>query len=296
MNNIKDTREDQIFSLFNYIILSIVLLIVIYPLYFVLIASISDPQLVYAGKVILLPKGFSLEGFQTLFKDNSIMIGYKNTIIITIVGTIISVFLTITAAFALNYRHLYGKRIIIGLITFTMFFNGGMIPTYLVIKDLGMLNTFWALVIPNAVWPWNLFIVRTFYSSSIPQDLQEAALIDGASMTTYFYRIVLPLSKAIISVMVLYYGVALWNLFFQALLYLNDESKFPLQLILRNILIENESLDIADLDSETVAKRQRIADLLKFTSIIVASLPMMVIYPFLQKFFIQGVMIGSIKG
>jgi putative aldouronate transport system permease protein len=295
IKNIKEAKGDKIFSIVNYSLLSIVLVTMLYPLYFVVIASISNPHDVYAGRVIFWPKGFNLEGFQTLFQDDSIMTGYINTIKITVLGTFISVFLTITSAFALNYRYLYGKKIIIGLITFTMFFNGGIIPTYLIVKNMGMLNSIWALVIPNAVWPWNLFIVRTFFSSSIPNDLEEAAMIDGASKTTYFYMIVLPLSKAIIAVMVLYYGVALWNLFFQALLYLQDESKYPLQLILRNILIENESMDIAALDAETVANRQRTADLLKFTSIIVASAPMLIIYPFLQKFFLQGVMIGSVK-
>ena len=272
------------------------MLSVLYPLYFIIIASVSDPKYIYAGQVVLYPKGLSLEGFSRLFRDSSIMIGYKNSILITLLGTGISVFFTMTAAFALANRKLYGKRIIITLITFTMFFNGGLIPTYLVVRNFGMLNSIWALVIPNAIWPWNLFIVRTFYSSSIPKDLEEAAMIDGASITVYYYRIVLPLSKAIISVMVLYYGVAYWNLFFQALIYLNDEKKFPLQLILRNILIANESLDLADLDAETVAARQRITDLLKYSTIIVASLPLMIIYPLLQKYFIKGVMIGSIKG
>jgi putative aldouronate transport system permease protein len=287
---------DRLFHTVNYLILTIVLLAVLYPLYFVLIASISDPAELYAGRVVFFPRKISFEGFVTLFEDDTILRGYWNSIVITIVGTSISVYLTLTAAFALTYKHLYGKNIVMGLIAFTMFFNGGIIPTYLVVRDIGLLNTIWALVIPNAVWAWNLFIARTFYASSIPSDLQEAATIDGASMTVYFYRIVLPLSKAIIAVMVLYYGVALWNLFFQALLYMDDEEKFPLQLILRNILIENDSIEIADLDADTVAKRQRIADLLKYTSIVAASLPMLMIYPFLQRFFMQGVMIGSIKG
>jgi putative aldouronate transport system permease protein len=177
-----------------------------------------------------------------------------------------------------------------------MFFNGGMIPTYILVRNLGMINTFWALILPGCVGAWNLFLVRTFYTSTIPLELYEAAVIDGASVTGYYYRIVLPLSQAIISVMILYYGVGYWNLFFPALLYIRDEVLYPLQMVLRNIILANESLSLSDLDAETVAARQRIVDLLKYSSMIVASVPLLVAYPFLQKYFAQGVMVGSIKG
>lgn len=280
----------------NNTFIALVLIVVLYPLYFVIIASVSDPQMVYAGKVTLFPRGISLEGYERLFRDDTIMVGYRNSVLVTLAGTSVSVFVTVTAAFALTNRQLKGKNLIVALVAFTMFFNGGLIPTYLVVKNLGLLNSFWALILPNAVWPWNLFIVRTFYTLSIPKDLEEAATIDGASITVYFYRIVLPLSKAIISVMILYYGVAYWNLFFQALIYLSDEHKFPLQLILRNILIENQSPGMAAEDAADLVERLKMADLIKYSSIVVASVPLMILYPFLQKYFIQGIMIGSIKG
>jgi putative aldouronate transport system permease protein len=228
--------------------------------------------------------------------DPAIPRGYLNTVIITAGGTALSVFLTLTAAFALSNRYLIGKRFFTGFFAFTMFFNGGMIPTYLLIRNLGMLNSFRALILPGCVGAWNLFLVRTFYTSAIPEELYEAATIDGAPVTVYYYKVVLPLSKAIVSVMVLYYGVGYWNLFFPALLYIRDEVLYPLQLVLRNIILANESLSLADLDAETVAARQKISDLLKYSSMIVASAPLLVIYPFLQKHFSQGVMVGSIKG
>jgi putative aldouronate transport system permease protein len=228
--------------------------------------------------------------------DPSIPRGYLNTIIITVIGTALSVFLTLTAAFALSNKRLFGRTFFTGFFAFTMFFNGGMIPTYILVRNLGMLNTFWALILPGCVGAWNLFLVRTFYTSTIPEELYEAAVIDGASVTYYYYRVVLPLSSAIISVMVLYYGVGYWNLFFPALLYIRDEVLYPLQMVLRNIILENESLSLSDLDAETVAARQRVADLLKYSSMIVASVPLLIIYPFLQKYFAQGVMVGSIKG
>jgi putative aldouronate transport system permease protein len=293
---IREAALDKIFLTIVCVILILILLSIIYPLYFTVIASFSDPQAIYQGRVILLPKGFTVEGYQRLMMDPAIPRGYLNTIIITVIGTIISVFLTLTAAFALSNKKLFGRTFFTGFFAFTMFFNGGMIPTYVLIRDLGMLNTFWALILPGCVGAWNLFLVRTFYTSTIPEELYEAAIIDGASVTYYYYRIALPLSSAIISVMILYYGVGYWNLFFPALLYIRDEVLYPLQMVLRNIILENESLSLSDLDAETVAARQRVADLLKYSSMIVASVPLLVIYPFLQKYFAQGVMVGSIKG
>ena len=292
----KDTTMDKVFMFFVYTILSVVLLCIIYPMYFTVIASFSDPQAVYQGRVILFPKGFTVEGYQRLMMDPAIPRGYLNTIIITLLGTSISVFLTMIAAFALSNRRLFFRRFFTGFFAFTMFFNGGMIPTYILVRNLKMINTFWALILPGCVGAWNLFLVRTFYTSTIPHELYEAAVIDGSSVTTYYYKIVLPLSQAIISVMILYYGVGYWNLFFPALLYIRDEVLYPLQMVLRNIILANESLAMSDLDAETVAARQRIVDLLKYSSMIVASVPLLVAYPFLQKYFGQGVMVGSIKG
>jgi putative aldouronate transport system permease protein len=293
---VKESFLDRIFLIGIYSILTLVILAILYPLYFTVIASFSDPQAVYQGRVILLPKGFTVEGYQRLMMDPAIPRGYLNTIIITVLGTIISVFLTLTAAFALSNRQLFGRRFFTGFFAFTMFFNGGMIPTYMLVRNLGMLNTFWSLILPGCVGAWNLFLVRTFYTSTIPGELYEAAIIDGASATYYYYRVALPLSSAIISVMVLYYGVGYWNLFFPALLYIRDSALYPLQMVLRNIILENESLALSDLDAETVAGRQRIVDLLKYSSMITASIPLLAVYPFLQKYFSQGVMAGSIKG
>ena len=293
---IKEDFGDGLFLGAIRLILCLVLLAIAYPLYYTVIASFSDPQAIYQGRVILLPKGLTGEGYQRLLMDPSIPRGYYNTIVVTAMGTALSVFLTITAAFALANRGLKGRNLISGFFAFTMFFNGGMIPTYLVVRNMGLLNTYWALILPGVVGAWNLFLVRTFYQTTIPEELYEAATIDGASVTYYYYRIALPLSKAIVSVMALYYGVGYWNLFFPALLYIRDEALYPLQLVLRNIILENESLSMSDLDAVTVEARQRIADLLKYSSMIVASVPLLVLYPFLQKYFAQGIMLGSVKG
>jgi putative aldouronate transport system permease protein len=293
---IRETFLDSVFLFVIRTFLLLLLLAIIYPLYFTIIASFSDPQAIYQGRVWLFSIGFTIEGYQRLLMDPAIPRGYVNTIVITTGGTLLSVFLTLNAAFALSNRYLKGKKIFIGFFAFTMFFNGGMIPTYLLIRNLGLLNTFWALIFPGAVGAWNLFLVRTFYQSTIPLELYEAAIMDGASVSVYYYRIVLPLSKAIISVMILYYAVGYWNLFFPALLYIRDETLYPLQLVLRNIILENEALALSDVDAETVAARQRVADLLKYSSMIVASIPLLAVYPFLQKYFSQGVMVGSVKG
>lgn len=293
---IKESTVDAVFLWIIYATLFLTILMVAYPLYYTVIASFSDPQAIYQGLVVVLPVGFTIEGYQRLLMDAAIPRGYYNTIVVTIGGTVLSVFITITAAFALANRHLKGKVFLSGFFAFTMFFNGGMIPTYLLVRNLGLLNTYWSLILPGVVGAWNLFLVRTFYQTTIPEELYEAAIIDGATVTTYYYRIALPLSKAIVSVMALYYGVGYWNLFFPALLYIRDEALYPLQLVLRNIILENESLGMSDVDAVTVAARQRIADLLKYSSMIVASVPLLVAYPFLQKYFAQGVMVGSVKG
>jgi putative aldouronate transport system permease protein len=295
-NSVRETAIDRIFLAVIHIVLFLVLVAILYPLYFTVIASFSDPQAINRGEVILLPKKITGEGYRYLLLDPSIPRGYLNTIIITVTGTVIGVFFTLTAAFALSNKRLYGRRFITGFFAFTMFFNGGMIPTYILIKDIGLLNTLWALILPGCVGAWNVFLVRTFFVSNIPEELYEAAIIDGASVTGYFYRIVLPLSSAIISVMVLYNAVGYWNLFFPALLYLRDAALYPLQMVLRNIILVNEAISLSELDAETVASKQRVSDLLKYTSMIVASAPLLIAYPFLQKYFAQGVMVGSVKG
>lgn len=291
------SREDKIFDFFNYLILTLFLLVVLYPLYFIVIASFSDPNQVNAGKVWLIPKDITLEGYERIFNDSNIWLGYRNTIFYTVMGTIINVVLTLTSAYALSRKDLYGRNFFMGMMVFTMMFGGGLIPRYLLIKDLGMLDTVWAMIIPNAVGVWNVIISRTFFQTTIPDELFEAATIDGCSNTRFFTRIVLPLSPALIAVMVLFYGVGHWNAFFDAMIYLKNSKLYPLQLILRDILIKNEmQSQMLMEDAETVAAQQRIAETIKYGVIIVASVPVMILYPFLQKYFVKGVMIGAIKG
>lgn len=298
---IKESKGDRIFNKVNMVLLTILFVIIIYPLIYVVSASISDPDLVNAGKMILLPKGITFEGYKRVFQDPDIITGYFNTILYTVIGTCINLLLTLTSAYALSKPRIYGRKFYMFFIAFTMYFSGGMIPTYLLIKKMHMLNTMWALLLPGAVSAYNLIIARTFFSSSIPSDIEEAAMIDGCSVTKTFITIVLPLSKALIAVMALFYGVSHWNSFFSAMIYLTDRDKFPLQLILREILIQNQAK--ADMMSsgvqgadELMHLQIQLASLIKYAVIVVSSLPVIMIYPFIQKYFAQGMMIGAIKG
>lgn len=273
----------------------LLMLIVLYPLYVIIISSVSDPNSVNAGQVWLLPKGITFEGYERIFQDERIWMGYRNSLLYTTLGTGINVVLTLTGGYALS-RNLVGRNWFMFLIVFTMFFSGGLIPSYLFIKELGMYNTIWSQVIPTAVGAWNIIITRTFFSTTIPNELHEAAEMDGCSDAVFFWKIVLPLSTPIIAVMVLFSAVGHWNSYFQALIYLREEALYPLQIVLREILIVNETqentLTIAQSDSEML----RIVDVMKYGIIIVACLPVLVLYPFLQRYFVKGVMIGSIKG
>jgi putative aldouronate transport system permease protein len=292
----RKSKEDKVFDIINFFLVAIILLLVVYPLYFIVIASISDPNMIYEGKVWLLPKELTLEGYQRIFGDSKIWLGYKNSIIYTVVGTIVNVSFTLMAAYALSRKDLYGRNVIMFLFLMTMFFSGGLIPTYLVVKNLGLLNTMWALILPKAVAVWNVIVAKTFFESSIPTELLEAARIDGCSDVKFFWKIVLPLSKPIVAVMVLFYAVGHWNSYFDALIYLNNENLYPLQLILRNILIQNQASTMMISDLDSLAAKQRVSELIKYGVIIVASIPLLIVYPFVQKYFVKGVMIGGIKG
>lgn len=292
----RKSKADLAFDICNFTLLSLVLVAVLYPLYIVVISSFSDPDLVNSGKVWLFPQGITFEGYKRIFSDQSIWLGYRNSLLYMTLGTTINVVLTITAGYSLSRSDLAGRHVFMFLITFTMFFGGGMIPSYLLVKELGMVNTMWALIIPGAVGAYNIIIVRTFFQSTIPNELLEAAQVDGCSNTRFFLRIVLPLSVPIIAVIVLFSAVGHWNTYFQALIYIRNEELYPLQLILRKILIVNESQDQMLANLTDMTEQQRIADLMKYGVIIVASLPMLILYPFLQKYFVKGVMIGSIKG
>ena len=287
--------SDRAFDLINYFILSLILFATFYPLYFIVIASLSDPTNVLAGRVWFWPNGFSLESYRRVVRNESILIGYKNSIIYTTLGTTINLIMTLTAAYPLSRRDFRGRNVFMFILTFTMFFSGGLIPTYLLVRSLGMLNTIWAMVIPNAVAVWNIIIARTFFASSIPQSMLDAAVIDGCSNFGFFWRVVLPISPAIIAVMVLFYAVGHWNSFFEALIYITDEKKHPLQLVLRNILIMNAA-DKDMLDAEQAAKLFQMVEIIKYAVIVVASVPLLLLYPFVQKYFVKGVMIGSLKG
>ncbi|TMV44209.1 carbohydrate ABC transporter permease [Paenibacillus mesophilus] len=295
----REAWSDRVFDTVNKLFLLVVLIAVLYPLVYVVSASISDPVYVNQGKMWLFPRGITFEGYTRVFQNPEIWTGYRNTILYTAGGTLINLLFTIPGAYALSRKDLKGRSVLMGLIVFTMFFGGGLIPTFLLVSGLGMLDTVWALLIPNAVAVYNLIICRTFFQNNIPRELQESAEIDGCSNTMLFLKIVLPLSAPIIAVMGLYYGVAHWNSYFSAIIYIKDRSLYPLQLILREILVQNQMSDTMLMtgdDMEAMAKQARIADIIKYAVMIVSSLPIIIVYPFMQRYFMKGVLIGSVKG
>ena len=297
-HTLSNTASDRVFNAVNYVFLTGMLLAVAYPLYFMEIASFSDPHLVNNGKLWLFPKGVTFEGYRRIFSDSRIWTAYLNTTIYTLGGVSVNLLVTIPAAYALSRRDLWGRNLVMVLFTFTLLFGGGLIPTYLIIRSLGVLNTRWVMIIPNAVAVWNLIIARTFFQTTVPPDLLDASRMDGASNLRFFVSVVIPISPAIIAVLALFYGVGHWNAFFEALIYLKDPELYPLQLVLRSILIMNESAAemMESSDPDTVAEQQRIIEVIKYGLIMVASVPVLLLYPFLQKYFVKGVMIGALKG
>ena len=298
MNLTARTKGDKIFDFFNTTFFTIILFITIYPLYFMVIASFSSPEAVNNGEIWLWPKDITFKGYEMIFDHDKIWTGYKNSVIYTVIGTLINVVLTITGGYALSRKDLAGRNIFMFFIVFTMFFSGGMIPTYLLVKDLGMVNTIWAMVIPNAISAYNLIIVRTFFQGTIPDELLEAGKMDGCTNWKFFLKIVVPLSTPIIAVMVLFHAVGHWNAYFNALIYLRDAALHPLQLVLRDVLVLSQANEVTDSGAlaSMEAEMQNISDLIKYGVVIIASLPMLILYPFVQKHFVKGVMIGSIKG
>lgn len=289
-------RSNKIFDIVNHIILFLLMLIVLYPLYFIVIASFSAPDAVSRGEVLLLPKGINIDGYKQIFKYKDIWTGYANSILYTVAGTAVNLIATIPAAFALSRKELVGKRLLMLLFAFTMFFGGGLIPTYLLIQSLHMDNTMWALVLPGAVGVYNLIVARTFFEQSIPEELYEASVMDGSDHFKYFFYIVLPISKPILAVMTLIYAVGHWNAYFNALIYLVDRSKFPLQVILREILIYQQSATGGTSSMAAMEQQRQLAELIKYGVIVVSSLPVLCLYPFIQKHFVKGMMIGAVKG
>lgn len=296
---IQENLADKIFIAANKLSLWILLIIIVYPLIYILSASISDPLAVNSGRMWLFPMDITFEGYQRVFKNNEIWIGYRNTIFYTVFGTIINLIITLPCAYALSRGGLRGRGPFMAFLIFTMIFNGGLIPTYLLIRDLDMMDTIWAMVIPNAAAVWNIIVTRTFFQSSVPNELVEAAEMDGCNVFKTFLRVVLPLSMPIIAVMSLFYGVAHWNQYFNALLYMSDRELFPLQLYLREILVLNEMSASMMMDEEVmkaVAEQARLSDIIKYAVMIIASLPLLIVYPFVQRYFVKGVLIGSLKG
>lgn len=294
-NKIKKSGKDKVFQIILYIASGLILITVLYPLFFVVIASFSDPSYVASGKVWILPKGFTLDGYKELFRHKEIWIGYKNTILYTAVGTFVGLVVNVFAAYALSRKDLVGRKFFTFMFVFTMFFNGGLVPTFLTIKDFNLYNTFTVMVIPFSVSVYNIIVARTFFQNSIPQDLYDAAKIDGCGNLGYFFKIVLPLSKAVLAVIGLWTAVGMWNSYFNALIYLKDASRYPLQLVLRNILITN-NLQMSFGSGEAMQIALRLSNLMRYSVIIVATVPIMCCYPFVQKYFNKGVMIGAVKG
>jgi putative aldouronate transport system permease protein len=293
---IKDTRGDRIFMAFNYLTLTGLLVIVLYPLIYIVSASFSDPVAVTSGRVWLWPVQPTLRGYEAIFKHRLLMTGFANSILYTVIGTLISVVLNILAAYPLSRADLPGRGVITFAFFFTTLFSGGLIPTYLVVRDLGMINTRWAMLIPGALGVWNVLIMRTYFQANIPRELYEAAQLDGCDDFTYLGRVVLPLSGPIIAVVALFYAVGYWNTYFNALIYLSDKNLWPLQLVLRDILVQNNINPQMLTDVRELILRQNLRESLKYSLIVVATVPVLLVYPFVQKHFVRGILLGSVKG
>lgn len=293
---VKHSGADQRLEIILTIAMLIIGLIILYPLIIVLSTSFSSPNAVMSGKVWLFPVDLSLEGYKAVFRTNDVLIGYRNSLFYMVIGTIVNLVMTMLAAYPLSRSDMPGQGPIMMIFTFTMIFSGGMIPGYLLIKDLKMLNTVWCMLIPGAISVHNMIIARTFIKSNIPKEMLEASQIDGCSDIQYFLKMVLPLSGAVIAVITLYYAIGHWNAYFNAFMYLSDKELYPLQIFLKNILVSNQvEADMLVVDSQVTAQ-QGISELLKYSLIVVAVIPVLIIYPFVQKHFVKGVMIGAVKG
>lgn len=297
-NHIAEPRQDRIIQVINTVILLLLVVVLAYPLYFVVIASISNPSAVNAGEVLLLPKDLMFVGYEKILAHKDIINGAKNTLINTVIATSLNVFLTMLGAYATSIKF-PGRSTIMKLITFTMFFSAGMIPNYLLMKSLNLLDTRWALILPGMISVYNMTVARTFIQSNIPHELREAAQLDGCGHFRFFFSIVWPLSGSIIAIITLFYASGHWNSYMNAVLYIRDRSLYPLQMVMREILIQNkitadDMMNASDL--EMIASLQHTADSMKYALIILTTAPMMVAYPFVQKYFVKGVTLGSVKG
>ena len=296
MHTIKHSKADRAFFIGNDLFLIVAFLLVFFPVVYIVSSSFSDPSAVISGEVLLWPVRPSLEGYQAVFKYSTIVTGYLNSIFYTVVGSCINIFMTVLAAYPLAQRNMKGRGILMFLFTFTMIFNGGLIPNYLLMSKLNIINTRWVMLLPAAISVYNLIICKTFFSNSIPTEVYEAASIDGCNHFRTLWSIALPLSKPILAVLLLYYAVSNWNAYFNAFIYLSDRSKFPLQIILREILIRNTIDPTVVYDPQLEAVKQGLGDLLKYALIVVSTLPFMIAYPFVSKHFIKGALAGAVKG
>lgn len=296
MKHIHRTRGDRIFDAINVAALCLLLAVILYPLIYVLSCSFSDPLLVVQSKITFLPMQPTLVAYQRVFRNELIMTGYQNTLFYTLLGTVLNVAVTTMMAYPLSRHDFAARRPITMLTAFTMLFSGGMIPTFLVVKNLGLIDTVWSLVLPGLVSPWNMFIMKTYFQTSIPTELYEAASIDGADNFHLLQSVVLPLSAPIVAVMVLYYGVAHWNSYFNALLYLRDRTRYPLQLVLRSFFSANDYSEQGGAGGDSGMTALLVSETMKYALIVIASGPILCLYPLLQRFFVKGVMLGAIKG
>lgn len=293
---VRESSADKLFTIVNTAFLVFFFVIVLYPLVYILSSSFSSAQKVVQNKVWLYPVEPDVEAYRAVFRNRDILTGYRNSLLYVLLGTVVSVLLTMFLAFPLSRKEFYGRKTVTKLILVTMLFSGGMIPLYLVVKNLGLYNSVWAMVLPNAVSVWNVIITRTFLEQNISDELYDAAQIDGCSDIRFLFEIVFPLSGAIVAVLALFYAVSQWNKYMDALLYLQDRNLYPLQIVLRNILIVNSSTPSMMSDTAAAAKYQGLSQTVRYAVIVVASLPLLMAYPFVQRFFVKGVLIGSVKG
>ena len=287
---------DKIFIILIYILLAAIMLVVFLPLVYIVSASFSDPQAVISNEVWFLPVRPTLRGYQAVFKNRNILTGFANSFYYMIVGTLVNIVMTVMCAYPLSRKEFTARNKVAMIFVFTMYFSGGLIPTYMLVNSLGLVNTRWSMIIPSAMSTYNMIICRTYFMNSIPDELYEAGQLDGCTPFKYLLRVVVPLSKPILAVLVLYYGVTKWNSYFDAMIYLKSQTMVPLQIVLRDILILNQVDYTMISDASAIAAQRGLTDLLKYSTIVVASLPVLCIYPFVQKYFVKGVMIGAVKG
>ena len=297
LKHIKPTRGDRVFRICSLIMLTIIMIVLFYPLYFVVVASFTNPLELFSNPLLLYPKGFTLSSYNLAFENSEIWSGYWNSLVYTILGTIINLTMTILGAYPLSRKDFVGRGFLTFFYSFTMFFGGGLIPYFLVLKQIGLINNLWTMIIPGAVSVYNMVIMRTYFTTNVPTELEEAARIDGCTNFKLLLKIVLPLSGPIIAVLSLYYGIGHWNDFFHAMIFLNDRSRFPLQLVLREILLKNELASMMEIVTDDQYSQRMMDQLcLKYVVIVVATLPIFIIYPLLQKFFNKGILVGALKG